>query len=37
MLTAFDDYLIHQTPDTFDRVFTSDHHFTQAGLKVLLA
>ncbi|MGB6836155.1 MAG: hypothetical protein WBF66_00440 [Dehalococcoidia bacterium] len=27
MLTAADDYLIHQTPDTFDRVATSDRNF----------
>jgi hypothetical protein len=27
MLTQADDYLIHQTPDTFDRVATSDRNF----------
>jgi hypothetical protein len=27
MLTAADDYLIHQTPHTFDTVFTSDRNF----------
>ena len=27
MLTAADDYLIHQTPYTFDTVFTSDRNF----------
>lgn len=27
MLTAADDYLIHQTPYTFDSVFTSDRNF----------
>lgn len=26
-LSRADDYLIHQTPDTFDRVFTSDRNF----------
>jgi hypothetical protein len=26
-LTAADDYLIHQTPETMDRVFTSDRNF----------
>jgi hypothetical protein len=27
MLSKADDYLLHQTPDTFDRVFTSDRNF----------
>lgn len=27
MLTPIDDYLVHQTPETFDRVFTSDRNF----------
>jgi len=27
MLTPLDDYLVHQTPDTVDRVFTSDRNF----------
>ncbi|MEX0785967.1 MAG: hypothetical protein WD939_04965 [Dehalococcoidia bacterium] len=27
MLTPFDDYLTHQTPETFDRVVTSDRNF----------
>ena len=26
-LSPMDEYLAHQTPDTFDRVFTSDRHF----------
>ncbi len=27
MLTPLDDYLVHQTPDTVDRVFSSDRNF----------
>jgi hypothetical protein len=27
MLSPLDDYLVHQTPDTVDRVFTSDRNF----------
>ncbi len=27
MLTPADEYLIHQTPHTFDTVFTSDRNF----------
>jgi hypothetical protein len=27
MITPFDDYLIHQTPETLDRVITSDRNF----------
>ena len=27
MLTPLDDYLAHQTPETFDRVATSDRNF----------
>ena len=27
MFTALDDYLVHQTPETIDRVFTSDRNF----------
>jgi hypothetical protein len=27
MLTALDDYLVHQTPETVDRVYTSDRNF----------
>ncbi len=26
-LSRFDEYLAHQTPDTFDHVFTSDRNF----------
>ena len=27
MLTRLDDYLVHQTPETVDRVYTSDRNF----------
>jgi hypothetical protein len=27
MITALDDYLVHQTPETVDRVYTSDRNF----------